>query len=502
LGKAIAKDQEKRYQTITEMIDDLYDVRSQLESGAESQQKRSRTSVAVLPFVDMSPEKDQEYFCDGIAEEITNALARVDRMRVVARTSAFSFKSKNVGVPAIGKKLGVGAVVEGSVRKAGNRLRIGVQLTNTRDGYELWSEQYDRELEDVFAIQDEITLAIVAQLKVTLLGDDKAALVKRHTANPEAFNTYWKGRFFWNKRTEDGYRKALSYFEQAIEQDPSYALAYVGVADCYDLMGWYDYLAPERAFPKAMAAVHRALAMDDSLAEAHATAGWLCVNYEWSWDCAEKEYKRALALNPGYATAHQWYAEYLSYMGRHEESISHGRRAVGLDPLSIIINNDLGQVLYYARESDRAIEQLQKPLEMDSDFAISHYFLSFAHLQNHEYTQAIRAAHKALALVGGDDPLHVAQLGTVYAFSGDSEEAIGALERLRELARERYVSPFAVALIHVGLGDHDAAFEGLNKAYDTRDHWLETLKVHPILDTLRGDPRYAALLEKMHLDRS
>jgi TolB-like protein/Tfp pilus assembly protein PilF/tRNA A-37 threonylcarbamoyl transferase component Bud32 len=499
LGRMIVKDREQRYQSVDAVIADLSAIRSELEPADEGQsaQKSLQSSIAVLPFVDMSPEQDQEYFCDGIAEEITNALTRVDRMRVVARTSAFSFKGKDMDIPEIGRRLGVGALVEGSVRKAGNRLRIAVQLTDAADGYEIWSQQYDREMEDVFAIQDEITLAIVNKLRITLLGDDREVLVKRHTVDPEAFSLYWQGRFFWNKRTEDGYRKSLSYFEEAIAQDPSYALAYVGTADCYNLLGWYDYLAPEEAFPKAREAVHKALEMDDGLAEAHATAGWICVNHEWNWGCAEDRYKRALTLNPGYATAHQWYSEYLSYMGRHQESISHGERAVELDPLSIIINNDLGQVLYYARESDRAIVQLHKTLEMDPEFAIPYFFLAFAYLQKQEYFQAISAAQKALDLSGGDDPLNIAQLGTVYAFSGEPERARGALERLKRLAQHKYVSPFCVAFIYMGLGQYDDAFEWLDKAFKTHDHWLETLHVHPVLDPLRVDDRYPRLLDRM-----
>ncbi|MDH3215089.1 MAG: tetratricopeptide repeat-containing serine/threonine-protein kinase [Candidatus Krumholzibacteria bacterium] len=502
VNKMIVKDRDGRYQSMEEASIDLSAVKRRIESGVRQRLARAnaKPSIAVLPFVDMSPEKDQEYFCDGIAEEITGALTRVEGLRVVARTSAFSFKGKNVDIPEIGRRLGVGTLLEGSLRKAGQRLRIAVQLTNSSDSYEIWSQTYDRDLEDVFAIQDEIRLAIVAQLKVTLLGDDRAALVKRHTVDPEAFSLYWKGRFFWNKRTEEGYQRGLSYFRQAIEQDPSYALAYVGVADCYDLLGWYDYLAPDEAFPKARAAAYKAMEMDERLAEAHATAGWICVNYEWKWDCAEREYRRALALNSGYATAHQWYAEYLSYLGRHQESIHHGERAVELDPLSIIINNDLGQVLYYAREYDRAIDQLHRTLEMESAFAIPYFFLAFAHVQKREYPQAIRAARKAMELSGGNDPLNVAQTGAVYSFSGDADRAHGVLEMLHRISRKRYVSPFCRAVIHVGLGQHDDAFDWLDKAYETHDHWLETLRVHPILDALRKDRRYGELLAKMRLD--
>jgi len=500
INKMLAKNPDDRFQTAEEARAALAEVKRVLEDSGVKPPTGGKPSIAVLPFVDMSPDGDQEYFCDGIAEEITSALTKLEGLRVVARTSAFSFKGKNVGIPDIGLRLGVETLLEGSVRKAGNKLRIAVQLTSAKDGYDLWSEQYDREFEDIFAIQDEIRLAIVDQMKVTLLHEDRAALVKRHTVDPEAYSLYLRGRFFWSKRTEDGYRKALDYFKQAIAKDPSYALAYVGIADCYDLLGWYDYLAPDEAFPKARAAAHKAMEMDERLAEAHATAGWICANYDWSWGCAESNYKQALKLNPGYATAHQWYAEYLSYMGRHEEAIKHAEEAVQLDPLSIIINCDLGQVLYYAREYDRAIEQLGRTLEMEPGFSISHYFLAFAYLQRRNHTGALQAAQKALVLSGGEGPLNVAQLGLVHAFAGNADEARAALATLSELSDKRYVSPFSVALVHMGLGQIDEAFEWLNKAHEARDHWLETLKVHPVLDTLRMDPQYEGLLAKMQLE--
>jgi serine/threonine protein kinase/tetratricopeptide (TPR) repeat protein len=500
ISRMLAKDPDGRFRSAEEVRAALVEVKRVLEDSAVKPPADAKPSIAVLPFVDMSPDGDQEYFCDGIAEEITSALTKLEGLRVVARTSAFSFKGKNVSIPDIGMRLGVETLLEGSVRKAGNRLRIAVQLTNAADGYDLWSEQYDREFEDIFAIQDEIRLAIVDQMKVTLLHEDRAALVKRYTVDPEAYSLYLKGRFFWSKRTEDGYRKALDYFKQAIDQDPAYALAYVGIADCYDLLGWYDYLAPEKAFPKARAAAHKAMEMDERLAEAHATAGWICANYDWSWSCAETNYNRALELNPGYATAHQWYAEYLSYMGRHEEAIRHAEQAVQLDPLSIIINCDLGQVLYYAREYDRAIEQLGRTLEMEAGFSITHYFLAFAYLQRRNHTEALQSAQRALDLSGGEGPLNVAQLGLVHAFAGHVDDARAALQQLSELSTKRYVSPFSVALVHMGLGRIDEAFDWLNKAYDARDHWLETLKVHPVLDTLRVDPQYEELLARMKLE--
>jgi serine/threonine-protein kinase len=501
VGRAMEKEPEDRFQTAAELLTSL---RSPLKGagsgragGAASEPEKS---IAVLPFADVSRGKELEYLCDGIAEEIINALTKVEGLRVVARTSAFSFKGKNEDIRAIARKLNVDSMVEGSVRKAGNRLRITAQLINAADGYHLWSERYDREMEDVFAIQDEITLAIVNKLKVTLLGKDRAALVKRYTEDFEAYNLHMKGRYFWNKRTETGYLKSLEYFRQAIERDPSYALAYAGIADCYDLLGWYGYLAPQEAFPRARVAAEKARELDDTLAEAHASLGWISANYDWDWATAEQQYKRALELNPSYATAHQWYSEFLTYMGRHDESIAEGHKALELDPLSLIINNDLGQVYYFARRYDESIAQLRKTLEMDPSFAVAHFFLALALAQKSMFDEAIEEAQKAMSLAGEGDTLILSQLGIICASSGRERQAREVLAKLGELSDEKYVSPFPVALIHAGLGESDEAFDWLEKACDERDHWVETLKVHPTLDGLRTDERYKKLLENTGLD--
>jgi len=510
VNKTLAKDREERYQQINDTLIDLRSVKDAFGSGVTRSlqvETEPSPSIAVLPFTNLSADKEQEYFCDGMAEEIINALTQVEGLHVVARTSAFSFRGKQLDIREIGRRLNVGAVLEGSVRRAGARLRITAQLVNVADGYDLWSERYDRDIgelccpEDIFGIQDEISLAIVDKLKVKLLGKERAKLVKRHTEDLVAYDLYLKGRYLWNKRTEEGYQKSLEYFQQAIERDPTYALAYAGIADCYDLLGWYDYLPPKEAFPRAKAAAEKALEMDETLAEAKASLGWISVNYDWDWLTAESKYKRAIELNPSYATAHQWYAEYLSYMGKHDESIAEAKRAQELDPLSIIINNDLGQVFYYARQYDRAIEQLQKTLELDPNFIVAHFFLAFLYAQKAMYGKAIAEVQKAMDLSGGGDSLIVAQLGTIYSCSGRRDEAKKVLDELHGLSKKRYVSPFYIALIYMGLGQNDQAFEWLEKAYEERDHWLETLKVHPMLDSLRSDPRFTKLLKKMRLEK-
>jgi serine/threonine protein kinase/Tfp pilus assembly protein PilF len=502
IAQGLAKSPGERYQSIDDALFDLRKLKRELKSTISKKQP----SIAVLPFANLSADKEQEYFCDGMAENLINALTHVEDLRVVARTSAFSFRGREIDVREIGRKLKVETLLEGSVRKAGSRLRISAQLINVADGYHLWSEKYDRDIgdmccpEDIFGIQDEISLAVVDKLKIKLLGGEKAELVKRHTKDLEAYDLYLKGRFFWNKRTKEGYFKSLTYFQQAIDRDPNYALAYVGIADCYSLLGWYDYLPPQEAFPRARAAAEKALEMDDTLAEANASRGWISANYEWDWLAAENKYQRAIELNPSYATAHQWYAEYLSYVGRHDESIAEAKRAQELDPLSIIINNDLGQVLYYARQYDRAIEQLQKTLELDPNFIVSHFFLAFLYAQKAMHDNAIAEVQKAMSLSAGDDSLMLAQLGTIYSYAGKRDEAKKVLDELHQLSKQRYVSRFYMALIYMGLGQKDQAFEWLEKAYKKRDHWLETLKVHPWLDSLRSDPRFIELLRKMGLE--
>ena len=500
VNTALSKSPDSRYQKAGDILVDLRKLRKELEFVKEQPSaKRRQPSIAVLPFTNLSADPEQEYFCDGMAEEIINALTHIEGLRVVARTSAFAFKSKHEDIREIGRKLNVEILLEGSVRKAGSRLRITAQLVNVTDGYHLWSERYDREMEDVFAIQDEISLAIVNKLK--LLVGEKAKLVKRHTDDLEAYNLYLKGRWFWNRRTEAGLKKAIEYLKQAIEKDPSYVLPYTGLADCYNILGWYGYLPPKKAFPRAKAAAEKSLEMDDTLAEAHTSLATVREFYDWDWLAAEREYKRAIERNPSYAPAHHRYAEYLSYMGRHEESIAEVKRATELDPLSLIINAVVGEVYYFARQYDQAIEASQRVIEMDPSFVVAHFLLAFPYAQKAMYDEAIAEAQKAMDLAGGGIPLFVAQLGIIYSYSGKRDEAKKVLDELYELSKHRYVSPFYTALIYVGLGQKDQAFEWLEKAHEERDHPLETLKVEPMLDSVRSDPRYTALLKKMGLEK-
>jgi tetratricopeptide (TPR) repeat protein len=356
-------------------------------------------------------------------------------------------------------------------------------------------------MEDVFAIQDEISLAIVDKMKVKLLGEEKAALVKRYTDNLEAYNLYLKGRYFWNRRSEEGLQRGIEFFQQSIEKDPSYALPYAGIADCYNILGWYGYIPPKKAFPRAKAAAEKSLEMDDTLVETRTSLAAVREFYDWDWLAAEREYKRAIECNPSYAPVHHRYAEYLSYMGRHEESISEVKRAQELDPLSLVINTVVGEVYYFARQYDQAIETAQRGIEMDPSFVVAHFFLAFPYLQKAMHNEAIEEARKAIYLSGEGIPLFVAQLGAIYSHSGKRKEAEKVLDQLHELSKQRYVSPFYIAVIYVGLGQKDQAFEWLEKAYEEHDHALEALKVDPMLDSVRSDPRFIALMEKMGLEK-
>jgi TolB-like protein/class 3 adenylate cyclase/Flp pilus assembly protein TadD len=457
-----------------------------------------RKSIAVLPFVNMSGNDADEYLSDGMTEEIITALAKVSGLRVAARTSSFAFKGKNEAIEKIGDQLHVHAVLEGSVRKAANRLRITTQLINIADGYHLWSETYDREMADIFAIQSEVAQRVADALKVTLLADERQRLGRKATENLEAYNSYLLGRYYWNKRTEEGFQKGIEQFEQAIEKDPNYAAAYTGLADCYLVASRFGALPPATAMPKARAAVTRALEIDDTLAEAHNSLAMVFMR-DWDWVAAEREWKRALQLNPHYATAHHWYGiSFLSNRGRADEAIAEVKRAQELDPLSLAISADLAHVRYYARRYDQAVDQAHRTLAMDPKFARAHWLLGVVYLQQGMNEEAIAELQAARQLE--DSQRVIAQLGYAYAVSGRMSDAQKALTDLNELSQRHYVDPYWIALIYTGLGDKDRAFEWLGRAYEERSSWLTSLKVDPQWDGVRSDPRFAELLKKVGLE--
>ena len=370
VNKTLAKNPKERYQRISELLVDLKVLSKKVETGetiTSSSGEKRKPSIAVLPFIDMSPKKDQEYFCEGMAEELINALTKVAKLQVASRTSAFQFRGKGYDISEIGRKLNVQSILEGSIRKAGDKLRITAQLVSVSDGYHIWSEKYDRDLEDIFAIQDEISLMIVENLKVKLLEKEKTKLLRRYTENQEAYDLYLKGRYFWNRRYEGGLQKAIEYFKQTLKKDPSHAPSYSGIADSLSILGLF-WLPPKEVFPKARSAAQKAIEIDEMLAEGYTSLGWILFMYDWDWSGAEREFKRAIELDNRYAINHSWYALFLSFMGRFEEATLHSNRSLELEPVSVILNSNSIAVHYFKREYDDAIKQGLKAVEMDPNF--------------------------------------------------------------------------------------------------------------------------------------
>lgn len=454
-------------------------------------------SVAVLPFVNMSADADNEYFCDGLAEELMNALAKIDDLKVAARTAAFSFRGKNVPMAEIGRTLNVNSILEGSVRKSGSRVRITVQLINASDGFHLWSERYDRDMQDIFEIQDEITLAVVDALKVKLLGEEKTAVLRRYTENTEAYQLYLRGKFFWNKRTAYDLRQAADFFNQAIEKDPNYGLAFSGLAETYVLFGSHDVAPADDSMPLAKAAALRALEIDDSLAEAHSALGYYLTLYEFDLDRSEKEFRRAIELKPNYATAHQWFAANLTVVKRFEESIAELRLAEELDPLSPDIGTDLGATFVFARKYDEAIAQFKRTLVRDPNFSRAYSYLGWAYGSKGMYAEAIAQARTALEL--NNSFFIKGYLALWLARSGEREEALKILAELEKAASEGYVRPSTLAVVYIGIGDKEKALNELEKEVSSRSFNAIYLAVLPDVDDLRTEPRFRAMLKQMNL---
>jgi serine/threonine protein kinase/Tfp pilus assembly protein PilF len=498
IEKAMQKNPQSRYEGAEELIANLVAVKSESTVSAD----KSSPSIAVLPFVNMSADPEQEYFCDGLAEDLINALTQLQDLRVIARTSAFSFKGKNVKVQKIGKELNVATVLEGSVRKSGTRLRVTAQLVDTAGGHHLWSEQYNREMDDVFAIQDEITHAIVDELKPRFLVGEKKRLVKRQTVDMETYDLYLKGRYFCNKRTEEGMKKAIGYFEQATKKTPEYALAYVGLADVYMHLSVYSLWPPRKGYPEARVAALRALEIDDSLGEAHASLAMIIGFYDWDWEECEKELKRAIELNPSYADAHMWYSSHLMCMGLFDKAVMQAERAVALDPLSLVLNRSLGGIYLAGGHLDQAVEVLQKTIEMEPKYPRAHHFLGLAYLRKSMHEEAIAEFRKEKEVSAGRDPIAETGTGIVYALLGRRDEAHEMLDNLMERSKESYVPSSFIARLKLVLGETDEGFELLEQAYEERDHWLPLLKVDSQLGflDLRSDPRYIALLKKINLE--
>jgi serine/threonine protein kinase/Flp pilus assembly protein TadD len=493
-----------------------YDTKAMLPSGQElsaASKNTGRTSVsqrrrrprrkaidslAILPLGNDSGEHDMEYLSDGITESIINNLSQLPKLRVMARATVFRYKGREVDPLQVGQELNVRAVLTGTVFHLNENLLIRTELVDTTDGSRLWGEQYNRQMTDIFAIQEEIAREISEKLRFKLTGEEQQQLAKRHTDNPEAYRLYLKGRYNWNKRTPEGFKLGIEYFKEAIDLDSGYALAYAGLADSYNMLGNYSELPPRDAFPRAKTAAIKALRIDETLAEARASLAYVMNGYDWDWKGAGEEFKRAIELKPNYATAHYWYATvHLAALGRLDEAISEMTEAKELDPLSLIINTNLGWIYYFARRYDDAVEQIHKALRIDENFNVAYFKLGQVYERQGRYEEAIAQYRRAMQL--SSNLWIMPGLAHALAMMGRRDEALRVLDELKAMSRERYVSPYFIAEVYRGLGEIDLTFEWLNKAYDDRSDWLVWLGVEPSLDGLRSDPRFTDLMRRVGL---
>jgi TolB-like protein/Flp pilus assembly protein TadD len=458
------------------------------ESGVEV------NSLAVLPFLGI--EASDETLRLGMADALITKLSNLRQIIVRPTSAVLKYADPGHNPVTAGREMGVGAVLEGKIQKSGDRIRVTVQLVRVRDGSTLWADTFDERFTNIFALQDSISEKVASALTLTLTGEEQRQLTKHHTENTEAYQLYLKARYYWNKRTTDGLKKSIDYFQHAIELDPNYALAYAGQADAYALLA--NPQPQPQIVTQARAAAMKALELDDTLAEAHTSLAFVKFNYDWDWAGAEREFKRAIELNPNYATARHWYAYYLITMGRPDQAVASVRRAQELDPLSLIINTDLGDILFYARRTDEAIEQYHKTLELDPNFLPAIFNLGLVYEQKGMYKEAVAQFQKAIAL-SDRSPDMVAALGHVYAVSGERAKARVILDELTKRSTTEYVLPYDRAVIYVGLGEKDQAVAWLQKDYEERALWPDRIKADPRLDPIRSDVRFTGLLRRLGL---
>jgi TolB-like protein/Tfp pilus assembly protein PilF/DNA-binding XRE family transcriptional regulator len=456
-------------------------------------------AIAVLPFLNRSGDPENVYLCEGLAEELINALTRIKSCMVVARASAFSFRGQDVDVREIGRRLNVDTVLGGTIQRAGDRLRVTAQLTDAGNGFQFWSERYDRQITDVFAIQDEIALAIIKQLKVELLSKERAELLTQKSKNLEAYNLYLKGRYYWAQRPQ-GIGKAIDYFRQAIDKEPHYARARAGLADCYVTLGSWENgtMPPIEAMAKAKESASKALEYDDRLAEAHSTLAYRTTHHDWDWALAETQFQHALDLNPNYAVCHHWYSHYLTAVGRTEESLNASKRCLELDPLDLVINIHMAWHYQFARQYEQAIEQCWKTSELHPNSFWPAYFFGLAYEQQGQVDRAIEE-YRTSVRMSGEVTFATAALGHLYGIAGKVDEARSVYEELKAKAAQTYVPAYDIALVCIGLGWNDQSLEYLARAHEERSGWITYLKVDPRLDPLRGDVRFIDLLRRVRL---
>jgi TolB-like protein/DNA-binding winged helix-turn-helix (wHTH) protein/Tfp pilus assembly protein PilF len=468
-------------------------------SGTRKQTSRAKIMVAVLPFENLTGDAGQEYFSDGLTEEMIVQLGRLDsqHLGVIARTSVMHYQHSHEQLDQIGRELGVQYVLEGSVRRDSEKVRITAELIQLKDQTHLWSRQYDRELSSLLTLQGEIAQEVADEIELTLGTDrERAASIHKVIApsSYEAYDLYLKGRYFWNKRTGEGFRQAAEYFQRAIAKDPQYARAYAGLADTYALLSSYHFVSQNEFMPKARAAAVRALEIDDTLAEAHTSLALIAENYDWDWQTAEKEYRRAIQLNPGYATAHHWYAECLAFEGRFDEALAESERAQQLDPLSLIIGTDNAAIFYYSRQYDRAIKGFLRVREMDPDFPKAGMVIE-AYVEKGRFQDALATIHES-----SDGPWKWATEAYIYGRWGHEEEARRALAKLEQLNHRSQMEP-QFRLAYLGLNRNDEVIASLRKDYLQHSNDLTILKVDPAYDPLRNDPRFRELLREVRLER-
>jgi serine/threonine-protein kinase len=533
INKALHKDRDQRYQQAAEMRRDLERLERSLDTGwgaAEActesaastavqlptRERRAGNSaaqagsprpervskvidsLAVLPFENASRDPEHEYLSDGIAGSLINILAAVPKLRVMAQSTVSRYKGRAIDAQTAGRELRVRAVLTGRIMQSGESLRIGAELVDVATGSQLWGAQYDRKRDDIFAIQDDISQEISGKLRLKLTRAEKKRLTKRQTDDAEAYRLYLQGRHHWNRWTEDGFYKAIEFFQQAVEKDPGYALAHAGVADSYVLLGWNSYLPPKDAFPKGKMAAMGALSLDPDLGEAHTPLAAVLWLHDWHWPRAQSEFERSLALNPAYPTANHWYAEYLMTMGGLAEAIARMKKSQELDPLSLIISVAIGRAFYMARRYEEAVEQLRRTVELEPNYPVTYWILGLLLRKMGRYEQAIAEGEKGVKLSGGSS-LMSAALAQTFATAGRKQQALQILDDLTNLTKQRYVAPYFFAGIHIGLGENDRAMEYLEQSYEEHSHWLIYLHLDPDMDGLRSDQRFQDLVRRVGL---
>ena len=526
INKALHKDREQRYQHAAELRADLQRLQRGADSGhwaaqqdsqriaasetgartAAAQSSGPRTervskvidSLAVLPFENASRDPDHEYLSDGIAGSLINTLANLPKLRVMAQSTVVRYRGRGIDPQTAGRELNVRAVLTGRIMQSGDSLRIGAELVDVPTGSRLWGAQYDRKPGDIFSVQDDISNEISEKLRLKLTRAEKKRMTKRQTDDADAYRLYLKGRHHWDRWTEDGFYKAIEYFQQAVDKDPAYALAHAGIADSYVLLGWNCYLLPKEAFPKAKMAAMRALRLDPDLGEAHAPLAAVLWLYEWKWQEARAEFRRSLELNPAYPTANHWYSEYLMTMGRLDEVIAGMKKSQELDPLSLIISVAIGWALYMGRRYEESLEQFRRSVELEPNYPMTCWILGLLLRKMGHFEQAIEEGDKGVKLSVGS-PVMRAALAQTLATAGRRDQALRILEELTTLAKQKYVSPYFLAGIYVGLGEPDRAMEHLEKAYEDHSHWLMYLHLDPGMDALRSETPFQDLLRRIGL---